>query len=105
MPDEIRERVLRWVGCVAGALEENEYRSKLTTAGFENVTIEPTRVYKTEDALQFLSESGLDTSNVEAMDGKIMAAFVRATKPVASPVALPVVDTAAKTCCGPDCCS
>lgn len=101
MPDEVRRNMELWVGCVAGALEETEFLSLLSDAGFTDPSIEPTRVYKTEDALQFLSESGLDTSNVAAMDGKIMAAFVRANKPVGAPV---IVDQE-KTCCGPTCCS
>jgi len=80
MPDDVRRNMELWVGCVAGALEETEFQALLSAAGFTDINIEPTRVYKTEDALQFLTESGLDTSNVAAMDGKIMAAFVRANK-------------------------
>lgn len=91
---EIRQSVLLWVGCVAGALEENEYRSKLAAAGFERVEVEPTRIYRAEDAREFLSEQGID---VEALapqvDGKFMSAFVRAVKP-----------GSAKACCGPTCC-
>ena len=105
MPEDMRRNMELWVGCVAGALEETEFHALLGAAGFTDTNIEPTRVYKTEDALQFLAESGLDTSNVATMEGKIMAAFVRATKPVALPATMPVVDTAATTCCGPDCCS
>jgi ubiquinone/menaquinone biosynthesis C-methylase UbiE len=99
MPDEVRRNMELWVGCVAGALEESEFHALLADAGFTNADIEPTRIYKTEDALQFLTEAGLDTGKVAEMDGKIMAAFVRATKPVAAPA--PV----AKSCCGPECCS
>src|SRR5437762_7947906 len=91
--NEIRKSVLLWVGCVAGALEENEYRDKLASAGFEQVEIAPTRIYRVEDAREFLSSAGVD---VEALapqvDGKFMSAFVRAVKP------------AAKSCCGPTCC-
>ncbi|WP_345787975.1 arsenite methyltransferase [Gemmatimonas sp.] len=90
MPEDVRRSMELWVGCVAGALEEAEFHSLLWGAGFTNTDIEPTRIYEVEDARQFLAESGLDTNNVAAMEGKIMAAFVRATKP--------------KTCCGPDCC-
>ena len=99
MPDDMRRNMELWVGCVAGALEESEFHGLLSDVGFIDADIEPTRVYKTEDALQFLIESGVDTANIAEMDGKIMAAFVRATKPVvkAEPVA-------AKSCCGPECC-
>jgi len=80
---EIRKSVLLWVGCIAGALAEEEYRRKLSVAGFEQIEIEPTRVYRVEDAREFLSEAGID---VEAfapqVDGKFMGAFIRATKPV-----------------------
>src|SRR6202030_2766280 len=58
--DEIRKSVLLWVGCVAGALDENDYRAKLTGAGFDEITIEPTRVYRVEDAREFLSSAGVD---------------------------------------------
>lgn len=95
MLPEIRQSVLLWVGCVAGALEENEYRSKLVAAGFEHVELEPTRIYRVEDAREFLSGQGID---VEALapqvDGKFMSAFVRAVKP-----------NDAKACCGPTCCN
>jgi len=81
MPPAMRRNMELWVGCVAGALEESEFYALLAEAGFEHADIEPTRIYDVEDARQFLTESGLDVSNVEDMDGKIMAAFVRATKP------------------------
>jgi arsenite methyltransferase len=82
MPPEIRERVLLWVGCIAGALEENDYRSKLAAAGFENIELEPTRVYKVEDARCFLTGHGIDVDAIAPqVDGKFMSAFVRATKP------------------------
>jgi SAM-dependent methyltransferase len=81
MLPEIRERVLLWVGCIAGALEENEYRSKLAAAGFENIEVEPTRVYRIDDARAFLSGQGLDVDAIAPqVDGKFMSAFVRATK-------------------------
>jgi SAM-dependent methyltransferase len=86
MHPEIRKSALLWVGCVAGALEENEYRAKLAAAGFGDIRIEPTRIYSLEDARSFLVEKGID---VEAMaahaDGKFMSAFIRATKLVSAP--------------------
>jgi arsenite methyltransferase len=82
IPEQIRRDVLLWVGCIAGALEENEYRAKLTTAGFEAIGIEPTRVYHIEEAREFLSGKGVDVDAIApAVDGKFMSAFVRATKP------------------------
>lgn len=82
MNSEIRKSVLLWVGCVAGALEENEYRDKLSAAGFEQITIEPTRVYRVEDAREFLSSAGVDLEAIASeVDGKFMSAFVRAVKP------------------------
>jgi arsenite methyltransferase len=95
MLPEIRKNVLLWVGCVAGALEENEYKAKLAAAGFESIDIEPTRVYRAEDALSFLKDQGLDAvSLAPQIDGKFMSGFIRARKPVA-----------ANPCCGPACCS
>jgi arsenite methyltransferase len=82
VPAEIRKSVLLWIGCIAGALEENEYRSKLLDAGFEQVDMEPTRVYRAEDAREFLSREGLDVDAVaRKVDGKFMSAFIRAVKP------------------------
>jgi arsenite methyltransferase len=79
---EIRQNVFAWVGCVAGALEENEYRGKLAAAGFEQIEIEPTRIYRVDDAREFLSCSGIDVDAIAAqVDGKFMSAFVRAVKP------------------------
>lgn len=79
---EIRKSVLAWVGCIAGALEESEYRHKLSAAGFEQISLEPTRIYRVEDAREFLAGQGVD---VEALapqvDGKFMSTFVRARKP------------------------
>ena len=81
MLPEIRERVLLWVGCIAGALEENEYRTKLGEAGFTNITLEPTRIYRIEDARVFLSGQGIDVDRIAPeVDGKFMSAFIRATK-------------------------
>jgi SAM-dependent methyltransferase len=91
---EIRRSVLLWVGCVAGALDENEYRTKLMAAGFGEISIEPTRIYHVDDAREFLSAAGVDVDAIAPqVDGKFMSAFVRAVKP------------AAKTCCGPTCCN
>jgi hypothetical protein len=72
-----------WIGCVAGALEEQEFLALLRDVGFENPSIEPTRVYKAEDAAAFLTGSGLEAGDfASAIDGKFMSAFVRAAKPV-----------------------
>jgi arsenite methyltransferase len=88
----IRKSVLLWVGCVAGALDENEYREKLAAAGFEQIEIEPTRVYRAADAREFLQAQGVDADAIAPeVDGKFMSAFVRARKPAA--------------CCGPECCN
>jgi 2-polyprenyl-3-methyl-5-hydroxy-6-metoxy-1,4-benzoquinol methylase len=82
MLPEIRKSVLLWVGCIAGALEENDYRAKLTAAGFESIDIEPTRVYRIEDAREFLSGEGIDVDAIAPqIDGKFMSAFIRAIKP------------------------
>jgi SAM-dependent methyltransferase len=95
MLPEIRKSVLLWVGCIAGALEETEYRNKLAAAGFADVEVEPTRVYKVEDAREFLSGQGLDVDALAPqVDGKFLSAFVRAVKP-----------TSAQSCCGPTCCN
>jgi SAM-dependent methyltransferase len=82
VPAEIRRSVELWIGCVAGALEEQDYREKLVRAGFEAVTLEPTRVYRVEDAREVLGAAGLDTDAIAPeVDGKFMSAFVRACKP------------------------
>jgi ubiquinone/menaquinone biosynthesis C-methylase UbiE len=92
---EVRQSVLAWVGCIAGALEENEYRVKLQAAGFEQIEMEPTRIYRVEDAREFLSASGIDVDAIAArVDEKFMSAFVRAVKPKPAHTA----------CCGPTCC-
>jgi ubiquinone/menaquinone biosynthesis C-methylase UbiE len=78
----IRKNMLLWVGCVAGALEENEYRAKLAAAGFENIGIEATRIYGSEEAQSFLAEQGIDAAVIAPeVDGKFMSAFIRASKP------------------------
>jgi arsenite methyltransferase len=81
VPAEIRRNVELWIGCVAGALEESEYRGKLANAGFEDISLEPTRVYRASDARDFLAGAGLDADAVAPrIDGKFMSAFVRARK-------------------------
>ncbi len=93
----IRQSVLLWAGCVAGALEDVEYRRKLTAAGFEQIEIEPTRIYRAEDAQELLRADGIDVDAIAPqVDGKFMSAFVRAVKPF---------NPKTKTCCGPDCCN
>ena len=95
VPANIRKNMELWVGCIAGALEEDEYRSKLLTAGFESVDVEPTRVYKLEEAAEFLVAAGLDPIIVgPQIDGKFISAFIRATKP-----------TPKTPCCKPTCCA
>jgi arsenite methyltransferase len=95
MPAEIRKSVLLWVGCIAGALEENDYLSKLAAAGFEQAEIEPTRVYRVEDAREFLSGQGFDVDALAPqVDGKFFSGFIRAKKPMSE----------AKACCAPSCC-
>ena len=82
IPAAIRRSVELWIGCVAGALEEQEYRDKLAKAGFEGIDVEPTRVYRVEDARDFLAGSGIDADTIAPqVDGKFMSAFVRARKP------------------------
>jgi arsenite methyltransferase len=84
VPAAIRRSVELWIGCVAGALEEQEYREKLAKAGFETIDVEPTRVYRVEDARDFLAGSGMDAEAIAPqVDGKFMSAFVRARKPAA----------------------
>jgi 2-polyprenyl-3-methyl-5-hydroxy-6-metoxy-1,4-benzoquinol methylase len=84
VPAEIRRNVELWIGCMAGALEENEYLAKLAHAGFEVVNMEPTRVYHVEEARELLSGKGIDVDAIAPyVDGKFMSAFVRAKKPSA----------------------
>jgi arsenite methyltransferase len=83
IPEKIRRDMLLWVGCVAGALDENDYRMKLAAAGFEAIGVEPTRVYKVDDAREILTSKGVDVDAIAPLvDGKFMSAFVRAKKPV-----------------------
>jgi len=97
VPADIRKSMELWVGCIAGALEENQYREKLAQAGFESIDLEVTRVYRCEEARDFLQAAGLNPEIVgPQIDGKFISAFVRATKPAI---------LGAKSCCGPACCN
>jgi arsenite methyltransferase len=92
VPEQIRKNMELWVGCVAGALSEDEYTSKLTRTGFETIEIEPTRIYDIEDARTFLSTHGVDVDAViPDVQDKFRSAFIRATKPLA--------------CCATSCCT
>jgi SAM-dependent methyltransferase len=92
---EVRKSVLLWVGCIAGALEETEYRDKLAAAGFEQIEIEPTRIYRVEEARDFLASAGIDVDAIgPQVDEKFMSAFVRGVKPF----------LATNSCCSPTCC-
>jgi len=94
IPAAVRQSVLLWVGCLAGALEENEYNARLESAGFEQIEIEPTRIYRIEDAREFLSGQNIDVDAIAPqVDGRFMSAFVRAVKPQRE-----------ETCCVPTCC-
>ena len=109
-PAEVRKSMELWVGCVAGALEEQEFLTLLRDVGFANPSIEPTRIYQAEDAAAFLAGSGLDVEKfAREIDGKFMSGFVRATKPGASPKPTRALRELGKTdgaaCCGPDCCN
>jgi len=85
VPADIRKNIELWVGCVAGALQESEYTSKLSTAGFHQITIEPTRIYKIDDARQFLAAQGIDADAIATqVAGKFISAFIRGRKPTAS---------------------
>jgi arsenite methyltransferase len=96
VPAEVRKSVLAWVGCIAGALEQDEYRAKLQSVGFDQIDLEPTRIYRVEDAREFLSGQGIDVDKIAPqVDGKFMSAFVRAVKPQPQPQA---------QCCAPSCC-
>ena len=81
MPDDVRENVEQWAGCIAGALEESEYRSKLAAAGFDQIDVEPTRIYTAADAQGLFGDNKSIESVVRMADGKFMSAFVRARKP------------------------
>jgi SAM-dependent methyltransferase len=94
VPADVRRSMELWIGCIAGALEQQEYSAKLTAAGFKNVDIEPWRVYKMEDARAFLRETGLDVDRLAPeVDGRFASATVRAVKPET------------RGCCGPECCA
>ena len=95
IPEAVRRSMELWVGCVAGALDEASYREKLANAGFDAIELEPTRVYRVEDARQFLEESGLPVDELAAqLDGRVMSAFVRAIKPAVK-----------RACCDTSCCA
>ncbi|MGB8845977.1 MAG: arsenite methyltransferase [Terracidiphilus sp.] len=92
VPKAVRQSMMLWVGCVAGALEEQDYRARLIAAGFAEVAIEPSRIYNVEDARQFLTEAGVDVNAIAPqVEGKFLSAFIRAVKPQPS-------------CCAPGCC-
>jgi arsenite methyltransferase len=83
VPDEIRKSILLWAGCIAGALEDKEYEAKLAAAGFEEIDIEPTRMYTGEDVMSFLKDKGFEVEAlVPQVEGKFMSAFIRARKPI-----------------------
>jgi len=110
VPPEVRRNMELWVGCVAGALEEQEFLALLTAVGFENPSIEPTRVYEAGDATALLAGTGLDAERFAGeIDGKFMSGFVRATKPGSSPKpthALRELGQAnGDACCAPGCCN
>lgn len=93
---EVRRNVLAWVGCIAGALDEDDYKNKLIAAGFEQVQVEPTRIHRAEDAKVFLAGQGIDVETIAPqVDGKVLSAFIRGVKPIAK----------ASPCCGPGCCN
>ena len=103
VPDAIRRSVELWVGCVAGALSEQDYLSKLANAGFDDAGIEVTRVYSVEDAREFLASRGEDVARLaQEIDGKFASGFIRARKPAAGARPAPAQ---AASCCSPGCCS
>jgi SAM-dependent methyltransferase len=92
VPDSVRQSMLLWVGCIAGALEESDYRAKLADAGFADIDLEPTRTYDIEDARTFLTEAGVSVDEIAPqVEDKFISGFIRATKPTAA-------------CCAPGCC-
>ena len=94
VPPEIRKSMELWVGCMAGALQETEYREKLAAAGFQSIAVEPTRVYRADEASEYLVAAGLDPAVVgPKIEDKFISAFIRAKKPLAV------------SCCGPTCCN
>jgi arsenite methyltransferase len=108
VPEPVRRSMELWVGCVAGALEEREFLALLREVGFENPSIEPTRIYEAEDAAAFLANTGLDVERfARDIDGRFMGAFVRATKPGPVKKLIPLAAAAERTgeaCCAPGCC-
>ncbi|MBZ5702920.1 MAG: arsenite methyltransferase, partial [Acidobacteriia bacterium] len=110
VPAPIRKSIELWAGCIAGALEEREYIEKLARAGFTAIEVEPTRIYRAEEARGYLAHSGLDADAIAPLiDGKFMSAFVRAVKPpvAATRPASAASPSAAKKstgCCASDCC-
>ncbi|HEX4684773.1 MAG TPA: arsenite methyltransferase [Gemmatimonadaceae bacterium] len=102
LPQPVKESMALWTGCVAGALEESEFLSLLEDVGFENPSIEPTRVYSRDDAAALLAGTHLDLELADQVQGKIMSGFVRATKPSTKPK--PAFGTK-RECCGPECCN
>ena len=106
VPEQVRRNMELWIGCVAGALEEMEYRDLLADAGFRRVEVEPTRVYAASDAAAFLAGTGLDpVTFADQIDGRFMSAFIRGVKPVKLGTKVRALPTADSSCCGPDCCS
>jgi len=96
VPAAVRRNMELWIGCVAGALEESSYRAKLADAGFEQIDVEPTRIYRAADARQLLGDTGLaDEATIAQIDGRFMSAFIRAQKPAVT----------ATSCCVSSCCS
>jgi arsenite methyltransferase len=99
VPEAVRQSMLLWVGCIAGALEENDYRAKLAAAGFSDIEFEATRAYDIEDARTFLTEAGVDVDQIAPqVEGRFVSAFIRATKPAAPASCEPA-------CCQPGCCA
>ena len=97
IPDAVRQSMLLWVGCIAGALEETDFHAKLQAAGFTDITFETTRTYDIEDARVFLTDAGIAVDEIAPqVEGKFQSAFIRATKPVTPEQ---------RACCGPRCCS
>ena len=97
IPAELRRSLELWVGCVAGALTEDDFAAKLRAAGFEDVEVEPWRVYQVEDARAFLTEAGLDVDALaNQVDGRVASAFIRGRK---------TATVSNKACCGPTCCA
>jgi SAM-dependent methyltransferase len=109
VPEAVRKSVELWIGCVAGALEERQFVELLEEAGFQDASIEPTRVYEAADAAAFLTAAGLDAAKLAPqIEGRFMSAFVRATKPAEQPASgltTARAPTQARGCCGPECCS